>query len=100
MIVVLEEADAWPAPSLAEAKGCRRLDFSPNQIASGRRFPVLDVVDNVTRKCWALAAVKGEKTLAELEQLLDVYPNQISTPAVRATLRRFGGVPRRHRCKR
>ncbi len=26
----------------------------------------------------ALAAIKGEKTLAELEQLYDVHPNQIT----------------------
>ena len=36
----------------------------------------------------AMAAVKGEKTLAELAQLFDVYANQITQVAATATERR------------
>jgi len=36
----------------------------------------------------AMAAVKGEKTLAELAQLFDVYANQITQVAATATGRR------------
>jgi transposase len=53
----------------------------------------------------ALAATKGEKTLAELAQQYDVHPNQIT--AWKAQLMEgvaglFVGVdgPRRHRCAR
>jgi transposase-like protein len=44
----------------------------------------------------ALAAIKGEKTLAELAQLYDVHPNQITTWKAQLTesaAALFGGSP-------
>ena len=44
----------------------------------------------------ALAALKGEKTLAELAQLYDVHPNQITTwkaQLAEGAAGLFGGVP-------
>lgn len=42
-----------PAPVLALANQCWSLDFVHDQMGSGQRFRVLNVVDNVTRECMA-----------------------------------------------
>jgi hypothetical protein len=52
------------APILVEAKANARwsLDFVHDQFACGRRFRVLNVVDDVTREC--LAATRIRRSLA------------------------------------
>jgi transposase InsO family protein len=49
------------APILVEARpnACWSLDFVHDQLACGRRFRILNVVDDVTRECLALAIVLG-----------------------------------------
>lgn len=63
------------APILVEAKANARwsLDFVHDQLASGRRFRVLNVVDDVTRECLAAVAdtsISGRRVARELTLLI------------------------------
>jgi putative transposase len=62
-----------PAPVLALPKQRWSLDFVHDQLASGRRFRVLDVVDDVTRECMAAVpdtSISGHRVVRELAQLI------------------------------
>jgi transposase InsO family protein len=62
-----------PAPVLALANQRWSLDFVHDQMASGRRFRVLNVVDDVTRECLAAVAdtsISGYRVVRELTQLI------------------------------
>jgi transposase InsO family protein len=64
------------APILVEAKPNARwsLDFVHDQLASGRRFRVLNIVDDVTRRCLASVAdtsISGVRVARELSILID-----------------------------
>jgi len=63
------------APLLAEARANARwsLDFVHDQMAGGRRFRILNVVDDVTRECLACVAdtsISGLRVARELTMLL------------------------------
>ena len=63
------------APILVEAKANARwsLDFVHDQLAHGRRFRVLNIVDDVTRECLAAipdTSISGRRVVRELAALL------------------------------
>ena len=64
------------APILVEARANARwsLDFVHDQFACGRRFRVLNVVDDVTRECLAAApdtSISGRRVARELTELIE-----------------------------
>lgn len=64
-------------PILVEAKVNARwsLDFVHDQIASGRRFRILNIVDDVTRECLAAipdTSIAGKRVARELTALISV----------------------------
>ncbi|QIQ85797.1 IS3 family transposase [Erythrobacter sp.] len=62
-----------PAPVLALPNQRWSLDFVHDQIASGRRFRVLNVVDDMTRECLAAVpdtSISGHRVVRELTQLI------------------------------
>ncbi|WP_112415941.1 IS3 family transposase [Rhizobium miluonense] len=64
------------APILVEAKANARwsLDFVHDQFACGRRFRVLNIVDDVTRECLAAIAdtsISGRRVARELTMLIE-----------------------------
>ncbi len=64
------------APILVEAKANARwsLDFVHDQFVSGRRFRILNVVDDVTRECLAAipdTAISGRRVARELTTLIN-----------------------------
>ncbi|CAN2536331.1 hypothetical+protein [Methylocapsa aurea] len=64
------------APILVEAKPNARwsLDFVHDQLASGRRFRILNIVDDVTRECLAAipdTSISGKQVARELSALID-----------------------------
>ncbi|TRL33455.1 IS3 family transposase [Rhizobium straminoryzae] len=64
------------APILVEAKANARwsLDFVHDQLACGRRFRVLNVVDDVTRECLAAipdTSISGRRVARELTTLVE-----------------------------
>ena len=63
------------APILVEAKANARwsLDFVHDQFANGRRFRILNIVDDVTRECLAAipdTSISGKRVARELETAL------------------------------
>lgn len=63
-----------PAPVLALPNQRWSLDFVYDQMASGRRFRVLNVVDDVTRECLASVpdtSISGHRVVRELTRLID-----------------------------
>lgn len=64
------------APILVEARRNARwsLDFVHDQLACGRRFRVLNVIDDVTRECLAAVAdtsISGHRVARELGELME-----------------------------
>ena len=64
------------APILVEAKPNARwsLDFVHDQLASGRRFRILNIVDDVTRECLAAipdTSISGRRVARELTTLIE-----------------------------
>tara|TARA_R110002124_G_scaffold59588_1_gene164455 strand:- start:463 stop:1569 length:1107 start_codon:yes stop_codon:yes gene_type:complete len=62
-----------PAPVLALPNQRWSLDFVHDQLASGRRFRVLNVVDDVTRECLAAVpdtSISGRRVVRELTELI------------------------------
>ncbi|WP_324262325.1 IS3 family transposase [Altererythrobacter sp. H2] len=62
-----------PAPVLALPNQRWSLDFVHDQMASGRRFRVLNVVDDVTRECLAAVpdtSISGRRVVRELTELI------------------------------
>src|ERR1700710_1071687 len=64
------------APILVEARPNARwsLDFVHDQFASGRRFRILNIVDDVTRECLAAipdTSIPGRRVARELTALID-----------------------------
>jgi len=64
------------APILVEAKANARwsLDFVHNQFASGRRFRILNIMDDVTRECLAAipdTSISGRRVVRELTILIE-----------------------------
>ena len=64
------------APILVEAVANARwsLDFVHDQMASGRRFQILDIVDDVTRECLAAipdTSISGRRVARELTALIE-----------------------------
>ena len=63
------------APILVEAKPNARwsLDFVHDQLACGRRFRILNIVDDVTRECLAAipdTSISGNRVARELTTLI------------------------------
>jgi putative transposase len=64
-----------PPPVLALPNQRWSLDFVHDQMASGRRFRVLNVVDDVTRECLAAVpdtSISGKRVVRELAELIAV----------------------------
>ncbi|CAJ0855594.1 hypothetical protein AMST5_00847 [freshwater sediment metagenome] len=64
------------APILVEAKANARwsLDFVHDQFAHGRRFRILNIVDDVTRECLAAipdTSISGRRVARELTSLIE-----------------------------
>ena len=64
------------APILVEAKPNARwsLDFVHDQLASGRRFRILNIVDDVTRECLSAipdTSISGKRVARELSALIE-----------------------------
>ena len=64
------------APILVEAKPNARssLDFVHDQLACGRRFRILNIVDDVTRECLAAipdTSISGKRVARELTALIE-----------------------------
>ena len=62
------------APVLALPSQRWSLDFVHDQMASGRRFRVLNVVDDVTRECLAAVrdtSISGRRVVRELTELIE-----------------------------
>ena len=64
------------APLLVETRPNARwsLDFVPDQMANGRQFRILNVVDDVTHKCLAAitdTTISGHRVTRELTALLE-----------------------------
>ena len=65
-----------PAPVAALANQRWSLDFVHDQLASGRRFRVLNAVDDVTRECLAAipdTSISGKRVVRELKELVAVH---------------------------
>jgi putative transposase len=63
-----------PAPVLALPNQRWSLDFVHDQLATGRRFRVLNIVDDVTRECLRAVAdtsISGRRVIRELADLID-----------------------------
>ena len=63
-----------PAPMLALPNQRWSLDFVHDQMTSGRRFRVLNVVDDVTRECLAAVpdtSISGRRVVRELTALIE-----------------------------
>lgn len=63
-----------PAPVLALPNQRWSLDFVHDQMVSGRRFRVLNIVDDVTRECLAAIAdtsICGQRVVRELTHLIE-----------------------------
>jgi putative transposase len=64
-----------PAPVIALPNQRWSLDFVHDQLASGRRFRILNVVDDVTRECLAAVtdtSICGKRVVRELTDLIAV----------------------------
>ncbi len=62
-----------PAPVLALPNQRWSFDFVHDQMASGRRFRVLNAVDDVTRECLAVVpdtSISGRRVVRELTELI------------------------------
>jgi len=62
-----------PAPVLALPNQRWSLDFVHDQLVTGRRFRVLNIVDDVTRECLAAVAdtsISGRRMVRELSDLI------------------------------
>ena len=62
-----------PAPVIALPNQRWSLDFVHDQMVSGRRFRVLNVVDDVTRECLAAVpdtSISGQRVVRELDALI------------------------------
>jgi transposase InsO family protein len=62
-----------PAPVLALPNQWWNLDFVHDQLATGRRFRVLDIVDDVTRECLRAVpdtSISGRRVVRELTDLI------------------------------
>ena len=87
------------APTLVEARANARwsLDFVHDQFACGRRFLVLNVVDDVTRECLAAVpatSISGRRVARELTALIE-RRGKPGTSA--ASMTAGSGVPSRSR---
>ena len=63
-----------PAPVLALPNQRWSLDFIHDQLATGRRFRVLNIVDDVTRECLRAVvdtSISGKRVVRELADLID-----------------------------
>ncbi len=62
-----------PAPVLALPNQRWSLDFVHHQMATGRRFPILNIVDDVTRECLRAVrdtSISGKRVVRELGDLV------------------------------
>ena len=62
------------APILVEANARWSLDFVHDQFASGQRFRILNIMDDVTRECLAAipdTSISGRRVVHELTKLIE-----------------------------
>ena len=63
------------SPVWALLQQCLSLDFVQNQMATGRRFRVLNIVDDVTRECLAAVpatSISCKRVIRELDALIAI----------------------------
>ena len=70
------KAVGTPAPILVEARANVRwsLDFVHDQFANGRRFRILNIVDDVTKECLGAildTSISGRRVARELTAIID-----------------------------
>ena len=76
-----------PAPVSALPNQRWSLDFVHDQMITGRRFRVLNVVDDVTRECLAAVpdtSISGKRVVRELAEQISTDAHELQAAATRA----------------
>ena len=95
--------DRIPMPRLGTCNQCWSMDFISDQLATGRRFRVLNVVDNYSRECVGQIvdySISGKRVSQWLDQLPSTGSSREYRDGQRTRVHQQGdvGVVPAHRC--